>query len=73
MVEFKTAHVQSLEDKFNRLIIIKTGDLPKKFDPAIQAHLNSTTYLIWGETDFWKKLLYVLPTTNGERNQFKEV
>ena len=73
MVEFRTAHMKSLEDKFNRILIIKISDLPKKIDPAIKAHMDSTTYLIWGEKNFWKKLLYVLPTRNGEKKLLQEV
>ena len=73
MVEFQIAHMQSLEDKVNRIIIIKAGDLPKKIDPAIQAHLDSTTYLTWEEYNFWKKLLYVLPTRKDEKNESQKV
>ena len=73
MIEFQTAHLQSLEDKFNRIIIIKIGDLPKKIDPVLKAHLDSTTYLTWGETNFWKKLLYVLSTRNAVRNMTQDV
>ena len=70
MVEFRTVYMQSLEDKVNRIIIVIIGDLPKDIDPVIKAHLDSTTYLTWGEVNFWKKLLYVLPNRSGEKNLF---
>ena len=73
MVEFQAAHMQSMEDKINRIIMIKVGDSPKQTDPTIKAHLRSATYLTWGEANFWNKLLYALPTTSDERNLFHEI
>lgn len=54
-----------MQDKVHRIILIKFGDLPKDIDPSIRAYLDSTTYLTWGEKNFWNKLLYVLPSQNN--------
>lgn len=67
-MEFRAAHVQALEDKVHRIIVVKVGDLPKAIDPSIKVYLDSTTYLTWGEKYFWNNLLYVLPTSITERN-----
>lgn len=65
--------MQALEDKVHRVIVIKVGNLPKDIDPAIKAHLDSTTYLTWGEKNFWNKLLFVLPNSSSDQNSFREV
>lgn len=67
-MEFCTAHLQALEDKVHRIIVIKVGDLPKEIDPTIKVYLDTTTYLTWGDKYFWNNLLYVLPTSNSTRD-----
>lgn len=54
--------MQTLEDKLHRIIVIKYGDLPMEMDPTIEDYLKHTTYLTWGEPNFWKKLIFVLPS-----------
>lgn len=61
-LEFQTAHLQTLEDKVHRIIVIKVGELPKDIDPTIKVYLSSTTYLTWGESNFWNKLLFIIPS-----------
>ena len=73
IMEFQIAHFLSIQDKINRIIMIKLGDLPKNINPAIKVHLDSTTYLTWGEPNFWKKLLYVLPSREDQDNVFQEI
>ncbi|CAL1288706.1 unnamed protein product [Larinioides sclopetarius] len=67
MCEFKAAHKQALKDNTHRIIIIKSGDLPKakEMPEEIQMCLKNTTYLTWEEKRFWKKLLYYLPTSSS--------
>ncbi|XP_023239016.1 toll-like receptor Tollo isoform X1 [Centruroides sculpturatus] len=64
-LEFKSAHHQVLEERLNRLIVIILGDLPPDddIDPEILLYLQTTTYLRWGEKNFWNKLYYAMPKT----------
>lgn len=68
LAEFKVAHTQTLKDKMHTIILIKYGDLPKEIDSAIDLYLKSTTYLAWGKSNFWEKLLFVLPANTSVRN-----
>lgn len=52
----------------HRIIVIKVGDLPEDLDPKIKVYLDSTTYLTWGDKNFWNNLLYVLPTSGTPRD-----
>lgn len=64
ILEFRAAHLLALRDHVQRVIVIKVGDLPDELmDPELRHYLNSTTYLTWGEGNFWDNLLYVLPTS----------
>lgn len=64
-LEFKSAHHQVLEERLNRLIVIVLGDLPAgdDIDPELLLYLKTTTYLRWGEKNFWNKLRYAMPKT----------
>ncbi|GIY98304.1 protein toll [Caerostris extrusa] len=63
MFEFRVAHIESLKNHLNRIIIIKMDDLPKdaELPEVIQVYLQSTSYLTWGDKYFWDTLLYTLP------------
>ncbi|OQR80255.1 hypothetical protein BIW11_05184 [Tropilaelaps mercedesae] len=62
-VEFRTAYVQMMEDRINRLIVIIKGEIPPKdsLDSDLRFLLGTKTYLEWGEKWFWEKLKYALP------------
>lgn len=72
MLEFRTAHSQAMKDKVQRIIIIKADELPKKIDPSIKAYLDSTTYVTWGDENFWNKLLNVIPSHDCTRSTAKK-
>ncbi|KAG8200403.1 hypothetical protein JTE90_028578 [Oedothorax gibbosus] len=64
LLEFRAAHVQALRDRVHRVVVIKVGELPDELmDPVLRLYLESTTYLTWGEGNFWDNFLYVLPTS----------
>ncbi|XP_022664875.1 toll-like receptor Tollo isoform X3 [Varroa destructor] len=62
-VEFRTAYVQMMEDRINRLIVIIKGEIPPKenLDSDLRFLLGTKTYLEWGEKWFWEKLKYAMP------------
>ena len=68
--EFQTALAEFLMDTVHKIIVIKLTDLPEDIDSSIEACLQSTTYLTWGEEDFWQKLLYSLPSGSVPENSF---
>ena len=49
----------------HRIVIVKISDIPKDIDPLIKVFLQTTTYLTWGENDFWRKFFSVLPSGSG--------
>ncbi|GAB6033139.1 TOLL-like receptor [Chamberlinius hualienensis] len=59
--EFQVAHVQLLEEKCKRLLVILVGELPQEIDPEIKLYLRTYTYLKWGDKWFWEKLYYSMP------------
>ena len=61
-----------MKDKVHRVIVIKVGDLSNEMDDGIKAYLDSTTYLTWGERNFWNKLLYALPSENSAADLLQE-
>lgn len=60
---FRQAFQQSLEDKINRLVVIKVGDIPASevVDPDLKVAIESTRCIVWGETLFWEKIRYAMP------------
>ncbi|GIY59448.1 hypothetical protein CEXT_314921 [Caerostris extrusa] len=63
MFQFKFAHIETLKDHVNRIIIIKMGDLPKDEDlplryPGVSEEHHQLTR---GQVHFWDTLLYALP------------
>lgn len=66
--EFKTAHVQMLKDRCNRVIIIVLGQIPKNLDPEMKLYLTTNTYLTWGDKLFWDKLYFSLPDKKQNKN-----
>lgn len=70
MFEFQTALRESLQDNVHRIIAVKIGKLPREIDPTMKVYLDSTTYLIWGESNFWNKLLYILPSRSSDMGPF---
>lgn len=63
MTIFRIAFQQSLEDKINRLVVIKVGDIPASevVDPDLKVTLESIKCVAWGETLFWEKLRFAMP------------
>ena len=59
--EFKSAHLKTLTDRCNRLIVIVLGKLPKDLDPEMKLYMKTNTYLEWGDRLFWERLYFALP------------
>ncbi|GAB6023752.1 TOLL-like receptor [Chamberlinius hualienensis] len=63
--EFKTAHMQMLKDRCNRIIIILIGDeIPADLDQEMKLYTKTNTYLKFNDSLFWKKLYFALPDRN---------
>ncbi|XP_029404496.2 protein toll-like [Bactrocera dorsalis] len=61
--EFRLAHKTALSSIQNRLIIIIYGEIDdfESLDTELKMCLRASTYLTWGDVNFWKKLRAVLP------------
>ncbi|XP_071502711.1 toll-like receptor Tollo [Diadema antillarum] len=61
MYEFRMAHLQALQERTNSILIVKLGNFSREsIDPALDAHLRSTTYLDSNDPAFEAKLLVAL-------------
>lgn len=60
--EFKSAHLEVLNNSHHKLVVIFLGRVSyRELDPDIRAWLKHSTFLHWGEKDFWNKLRYAMP------------
>ncbi|OQR75328.1 slit3 protein-like [Tropilaelaps mercedesae] len=60
--EFKSAHHEVLNNNNHKLVVIFLGRVSyRELDPDIRMWLKHSTFLHWGEKNFWDKLSTVLP------------
>jgi len=62
-MEFMAAHKKALQDKIQRVIVIKHGELmaEAEMEEDLQNYLKMNTYLDSADPWFWPKLRYTLP------------
>ncbi|XP_022651559.1 toll-like receptor Tollo [Varroa jacobsoni] len=60
--EFKSAHHEVLNNSNHKLVVIFFGRVSyRELDPDIRMWLKHSTFLHWGEKNFWDKLRYSMP------------
>ncbi|OQR77997.1 slit3 protein-like [Tropilaelaps mercedesae] len=61
--EFKSAHYELLNNTSHKLIVIFLGRVSyRELDPDIRMWLKHSTFLHWGEKNFWDKVRYAMPS-----------
>ncbi|OQR75252.1 slit3 protein-like [Tropilaelaps mercedesae] len=67
--EFKSAHYELLNNTSHKLIVIFLGRVSyRELDADIRMWLKQSTFLHWGEKNFWDKLRYSLPDARHRKN-----
>ena len=60
--EFQKAHLQLLEEKRNRIIMILLHDIDHQmFDNQLRDYIKTRTYVKYGDPWFWAKVEYAMP------------
>ncbi|XP_022651225.1 toll-like receptor Tollo [Varroa destructor] len=60
--EFKSAHHEVLNNNHHKLVVIFLGKVSyRELDPDIRIWLKHSTFLHWGEKNFWDKVRYAMP------------
>ncbi|XP_022690034.1 toll-like receptor Tollo [Varroa jacobsoni] len=68
--EFKTAHYEVLYNSNHKLVVIFLGRVSyRELDADIKMWLKRSTFLHWGEKNFWDKLRYSLPDARHRKVQ----
>ncbi|OQR71808.1 slit3 protein-like [Tropilaelaps mercedesae] len=66
--EFKSAHHEVLSNSNFKLVAIFLGRVSyRDLDPDIRMWLKRSTFLHWGEKNFWDKLRYSLPDARNRK------
>lgn len=65
--EFKSAHSEVLNSN-HKLVVIFVGRVSfRELDPDIRRWIKHSTFLHWGEKNFWDKLRYAMPAEARHR------
>ncbi|CAH1795239.1 unnamed protein product, partial [Owenia fusiformis] len=73
-LEFQLAHKKVLEDRRNRLIVIKMEEIEDaELDETIRHFMKTRTYLDVNDKKFWDKLFYALPEKRANKDMKEDV